>query len=61
MLAHLRANLCLLVLTVVLCCILYPLVLGVIGQTVFRDKAQGSLLDATGQPATDPTKAVGHG
>ncbi len=51
MLAHLRANLWLLVLTVLLCSVLYPLVLWGIGQTVFHDKAQGSLLtDAQGHP-----------
>ena len=42
--AHLRANFWLLVLTVLLCSVLYPLVLLGIGQTVFHDKAQGSLL-----------------
>jgi len=51
MIAHLRANLWLLVLTVLLCSVLYPLVLLGIGQTVFHDKAQGSLLtDAKGNP-----------
>ena len=51
MTAHLRANLWLLVLTVLLCSVLYPLVLLGIGQTVFHDKAQGSLLtDAKGHP-----------
>ena len=51
MTAHLRANLWLLVLTVLLCSVLYPLVLLGIGQTVFHDKAQGSLLtDAQGHP-----------
>ena len=51
MTAHLRANLWLLVLTVLLCSVLYPLVLLGIGQTVFHDKAQGSLLtDASGNP-----------
>jgi K+-transporting ATPase ATPase C chain len=44
MLAHLRANLWLLLLTVLLCCVLYPLVILGIGQTLFHDKAQGSLL-----------------
>jgi K+-transporting ATPase ATPase C chain len=44
MLAHLRANLWLLVLTVLLCSVLYPLVILGIGQTLFHDKAQGSLL-----------------
>ncbi len=47
--AHLRANLWLLVLTVLLSSVLYPLILLGIGQTVFHDKAQGSLLpDAKG-------------
>ena len=48
--AHLRANLWLLALTVLLCSVLYPLILLGIGQTVFHDAAQGSLLtDAKGQ------------
>ena len=51
MTAHLRANLWLLALTVLLCSVLYPLVLLGIGQTLFHDKAQGSLLtDADGNP-----------
>ena len=50
MLAHLRANLWLLVLTVLLCSVLYPLVMLVIGQAVFHDSAQGSLVaDAQGK------------
>jgi len=57
--SHLRANLWLLVLTVLLCSVLYPLVLLGIGQTVFHDKAQGSLLDVKGQPATHEKDAVG--
>ena len=57
--SHLRANLWLLVLTVLLCSVLYPLVLLGIGQTVFHNKAQGSLLDAKGQPVTDEKDAVG--
>jgi potassium-transporting ATPase KdpC subunit len=48
MTAHLRANLWLLVLSVLLCSVLYPLVLLGIGQTVFHDKAQGSLLTDAG-------------
>jgi potassium-transporting ATPase KdpC subunit len=48
--AHLRANLWLLALTVLLCAVLYPLLLWGIGQTVFRDKAEGSLVtDAQGR------------
>ncbi len=51
MLAHMRANLWLLVLSVLLCSVLYPLVLWGIGQTIFFEKAQGSLLtDAGGKP-----------
>lgn len=51
MLSHLRANLLLLALTVALCCVVYPVILLVIGQTVFHDKAQGSLiLDKEGKP-----------
>jgi K+-transporting ATPase ATPase C chain len=49
MLAHLRASLWLLVLTVLLCSVLYPAVVWLIGQTAFHDKAEGSLLvDAQG-------------
>lgn len=44
MLSHIRANLWLLVLTVLICCVLYPAVLLGIGQTFFRDKANGSLI-----------------
>ena len=51
MLSHLRSNLLLLVLSVVLCCVVYPVILLVIGQTVFHDKAEGSLiLDKSGNP-----------
>ena len=47
--AHLRANLWLLALTLLLCSVLYPLVLLGIGQTVFHEQAQGNLLrDADG-------------
>src|SRR5438874_8840151 len=59
MMAHLRASLWLLGLTVLLCAVLYPLVLLGIGQTVFRSKAEGSLIDARGEPTADPAKAVG--
>jgi K+-transporting ATPase ATPase C chain len=50
MLGHLRANLWLLVLTALICSGLYPLVLLGVGQTVFRERAQGSLIvDADGK------------
>jgi K+-transporting ATPase ATPase C chain len=42
--AYLRASLWLLGLTVLLCCVLYPLTLWAIGQGVFPDKASGSLI-----------------
>lgn len=41
---HLTANLWLLVLTLLICAILYPLALLGIGQVVFHDKANGSLI-----------------
>ena len=44
MLAHLRANLWLLLLSVVLCCVLYPLAILAIGQAAFHTKAEGSLI-----------------
>jgi K+-transporting ATPase ATPase C chain len=44
MTGHLRANLWLLVLTVILCCVLYPLVLWGIGRAAFPDQAAGSLV-----------------
>jgi K+-transporting ATPase ATPase C chain len=51
MLAHVRANLWLLVLSVVLCSALYPLLLLGIGQFLFHEKAEGSLLqDREGKP-----------
>lgn len=48
---HLRANLWLLGLTLILCTALYPLVLWLIGQTAFHSMANGSLVvDADGKP-----------
>ncbi len=44
MLSHLRANLWLLGLTLLLCCVIYPGILLVIGQTVFPSQANGSLI-----------------
>jgi K+-transporting ATPase ATPase C chain len=45
MFQHIRACLWLLVLTLVLCCGVYPLTLWILGQTVFRSQAEGSLLN----------------
>jgi K+-transporting ATPase ATPase C chain len=51
MLAHFRANLWLLVLTLLICSVLYPLVLLGVGQTLFKGQAQGSLIyDQDGNP-----------
>ena len=48
---HLRANLWLLGLTLILCSVLYPVVLWSIGQTVFHSQANGSLIiGADGKP-----------
>jgi K+-transporting ATPase ATPase C chain len=46
--AHIRACLWLLVLTVVVCCVLYPLALWAVGQGLFRGQAQGSLVADAG-------------
>jgi K+-transporting ATPase ATPase C chain len=56
---HLRANLWLLLFTVVLCSVLYPLVLWGFGQAAFPHHAAGSLIDAEGNPVTDLDKVVG--
>ena len=58
-LTHLRANLWLLFLTVVICCTLYPLAVWVVGQVLFHNQVQGSLVDKEGNPTSDPDKAVG--
>jgi len=44
MLTHLRANLLLLVLTLILCSVVYPLALWAVGRSFFPEQAQGSLL-----------------
>lgn len=46
---HLRANLWLLLLTLVLCSVAYPLALWAVGQAVFTHKAQGSLVEVDGK------------
>src|SRR5208282_2128390 len=51
MLRHLFANLWLLVVTLLLCSVLYPLALWIVGQTLFHSKAEGSLvLGKDGKP-----------
>src|SRR5579859_3415613 len=49
MLSHIRANLLLLAVTLVLCSVVYPLILWVVGQTFFHDKAEGSLVVVDGK------------
>jgi K+-transporting ATPase ATPase C chain len=49
MLQHLRANLILLVLTVVLCSVVYPLTLLGIGKALMPKEAEGSLLEKDGK------------
>ena len=49
--AHLRANLWLLGLSLLLCCVIYPSILLLCGQTLFSSQANGSLiLDEAGKP-----------
>lgn len=50
---HIRANLLLVILSVVICCVLYPLVLWVFGQTVFPSKANGSLVTVKNADGTE--------
>jgi K+-transporting ATPase ATPase C chain len=59
MLHQLRANLWLLFLTLLLCCVVYPLALWAVGHTAFRNKAQGSLVDKNGKPVMAASEAVG--
>ena len=48
---HITANLCLLILTTLICAVIYPLGLIAIGQTFFPNKASGSILtDESGKP-----------
>lgn len=59
MMRHLRPNLLLLGLTLLICSVLYPAVLWGLAQTVFRGNAQGSLIDQRGRPAASEKDAVG--
>ena len=59
MFQHLRACFWLLLLTVMICSVLYPLGLWAVGQSVFSHRAQGGLLDAKGESTSSPEKAVG--
>jgi potassium-transporting ATPase KdpC subunit len=50
MIAHMRANLVLIVLSLVICSVLYPLALLGVGQGLFPTKASGSLVVRDGKP-----------
>ncbi len=56
---HFRANLWLLFLTLLICSMLYPAALLAVGQTVFSNQAEGSLVDKSGQPAVSEKDAIG--
>jgi K+-transporting ATPase ATPase C chain len=47
--SHIRANVLLVVLTLLLCSVVYPLVLLGVGQLAFNDKANGSLVERDGK------------
>src|ERR1700722_16695169 len=47
MFQHIRANLLLLVATLALCSVAYPLALWAVGQTVLRRQAEGSMIEET--------------
>src|SRR5271157_4718307 len=59
MLGHLRGNLWLLALSLLVCCVLYPLTVLGIAKVFFPHQAEGDLLDQKGQPVTDAAQAVG--
>lgn len=59
MFQHVRASLLFVLLSLVICCVLYPLAVLAIAKTFFPKQAEGSLIDEKGQLVTDPQKAVG--
>jgi K+-transporting ATPase ATPase C chain len=59
MFTHIRACLILLVSTVLLCSVGYPLSLWAIGRSAFRHNAEGSLITEEGRATGNPTRAVG--
>lgn len=57
--SHLRGNLLLLTFTVVICCVLYPLVMYATGRTLFPTATSGSLVNEKGEDAKDANDARG--
>ncbi len=55
---HLRANLLLLASTVVICCVLYPLVMYATGRALFPTAASGSLVNEKGEDATGAARVA---
>jgi K+-transporting ATPase ATPase C chain len=58
--AHVRANLWLLVLTVLLCCVVYPLILWTVGQVAFHDQAEGSLIRSADGKTVIGSRLIGQ-
>ena len=56
---HLHANLWLLLFTLALCTVMYPLILWGIGRTAFPSNARGGLVDKNGRLTTSEKDAVG--
>jgi potassium-transporting ATPase KdpC subunit len=56
MMNHLRGNLLLLVFTVVICCVLYPLSLFVVGKGLFPSATSGSLVNAKGESTSEAAR-----
>jgi K+-transporting ATPase ATPase C chain len=59
MLQHLWASLASMVILVIICCAIYPLAVYLIGQVIFPNQANGSLLNKDGSHTSDATQAVG--
>jgi potassium-transporting ATPase KdpC subunit len=59
MLRMISKSVWLLFFSVVICCVIYPGIMWVVGQTLFPFQANGSLLKADGTPTTKADEAVG--
>jgi potassium-transporting ATPase KdpC subunit len=58
-LGHLWASISVTIILSVICCAIYPAIVWVIGQTIFSNQANGSLVKKDGTPTSDDTQAVG--
>ncbi|HTQ37662.1 MAG TPA: potassium-transporting ATPase subunit C [Pirellulales bacterium] len=59
MLKIISKSLWLLLLSVIICCVIYPAIMWAIGQAFFPFQANGSLLKSDGTPTTKASEAVG--